>query len=359
VEAAKALRRYGAFQDVKRQLDDAIEAENALAADRARLETLEAEVADKRRALEALRAPEPEVVRRVTALHQTLATATAAAGAGLRVDIERLQPVEVQTQADGEAPRPHAADRAPIALTARGEAALRIGDVASIRLRSGSETAHRDLDRARDAWAAEGPSVLAAAGVDDVDALGALRREADGLRVALDAVERDRDALAQRVGEATASPLDVGALRDRVAAREIELGDVDRDAVAKAFESLGSDPEHAISTLLRRGEDAVSSARSAVTEADHAMTRLEADLRHAADAATDAARRRDAVRGEIDGDPAELAHRVEASLEQARNRRTAIAERIASLAASADEPIQRAQAAMETGQHIGKLVLIP
>ncbi len=290
--ALRHLELFAAYRQAAAAADEVAKEDSAVALARAQ--------AAKRRADEAaLRAtlrpglPTAEAIAALRELQTERRTAEARLGGGITVTVRPKQPITITGDADGVA-MPARQGVASTMIAAARVLRLELGEVAALEITAGEESARQAAAALESRWREEGAPVLATHGVETLEALEALRREADDVARNADLLHReaigfDERALPKRTPAEAAA---VVARRDELAA---DLADLDRTTLGEQLASLG-DRWQATLTLQReqlgaRRDAAVAGLESARARAARAQDDLQRLNASASDLEREAARR--------------------------------------------------------------------
>ena len=290
--ALRHLELFAAYRHASLAADEVAKDDAAVALARAQ--------AAKRRADEAaLRAtlrselPTAAAIAALRELYTERRTAEARLGGGITVTVRPKQPITITGEADGVA----VAARKGVASTVIAAAKvlrLELGEIADLEITAGEESARQAATALEARWREEGAPVLAAHGAETLEALEALRREADD--VVRDAERLHREAIGfeerARPQRTPAEAAAIVARRDELAA---DLADLDRAALGEQLTRLG-DRWQATLTLQReqlgaRRDAAVAGLESARARAARAQDDLQRLTATADDLEREAARR--------------------------------------------------------------------
>lgn len=273
------LQLHGGLRDARRALDTAQKAAEAADRERTRAEALRREAAELRAGIRA-DLPASPAIEELRGLHEQLGRAEAGLSA-VSVSIRPARPLAVRVTRDGTAGAVQTLD-APTALSAGHALVLEIADVGHIEVVGGDEAARSAAAALRARWASDGAPVLQAHHVETVLQLAELRRDSD--RLISEAAARERDAERAEERARHQAPGELEALAARVAELEAELGTAELDALAAAFERLGTGWSQALklrTTTLATAREALTrdleTRRTAVMRGDARLEALAVD----------------------------------------------------------------------------------
>ena len=263
------LELFAAYRQASAAADDGAKDDAAVALARAQA----AKRRDDATALRATRrsgVPRAEEIAVLRALHADLRTAEARLGGGVTVTVRPRQPLAITAAADGVAVQPRTGSAATV-FAATKMLKLEFGEIAELEITAGEEGARQAATALEQRWRLEGATVLAAHGVDTLEALEALRRETDEVdreaeRLHLEAVSLDERAKPQRPPAEAAA---VVARRDELAA---ELADRDLTALGEQFARLG---DRWPTTLKLQRDQLGASRHAAVVALESARARAD------------------------------------------------------------------------------------
>ncbi|MCX5745007.1 MAG: metallophosphoesterase, partial [Proteobacteria bacterium] len=222
--------------------------------------------------------PTTAAIAALRRLRDELRIAEAKVEVGLAVVVRPRRPLAIRSRVDGgqEVTSPSLAE--PRAFTAKRAATIAIDDLVEIEISAGDEAARANVAALRARWEAEGTHVLQAHGAETVEALEAVRAQADADGRVADALGKDAAAAEQHAAQLAGLATDAGELRAQLASVEQELVATDRQALEESFARLGSGWHVAIKTSLAAIERRRRPAAEAVDVARATLARLDAQL---------------------------------------------------------------------------------
>jgi hypothetical protein len=338
-------REFRAREDVQRAaaLSGRLEAE-----DRAR-ETLAASRA-------ALIVPAPAAMTAMRRLDNALAAARGALSVGLLATVTPLRPIGVRVRKDGTTANEGTLD-AVLEVEANAELDVVVDDLIAVRVCGGRREAQTAFEALEAQWTREVVPHLAAANVDDLDALAGRMDEAQALDAAITARDAELDSLrAQRQAVGDVEHALAEAAGQAKACRNA-LGAVPLETLEADLAALGSDPAAAIGAQKSRVVAEIDAARRAGATAATAHALADERRQTAAAALAAASRERDAALNALSGDVAALLTSSRAALadaarelQETESALESLEQSIAAEKARIEEAVGRARAAVETAQ---------
>lgn len=279
IAAGRQLAIYGALVQARAAVVTATSAAAAAG-------TLRAQAAHLREEAAALRAtlrrglPSAADVASLRALRDEVRIAEARLGGGLSITVRPHRAIAMRTTRDGAAD-PSVTTDGVFTASANRVLALQIDDLVDVEVTAGEASARLAASELRARWERDGATTLRDLGVETVEALDALCRQAEATLRAADDQHRDAEqADLQAARQAVAG--DPTALAARVTELEAELGGADLAALAhsfaSSFERLGDAWQ---ATLKQRTADTERNRHARASQRDRhraELTRLETQL---------------------------------------------------------------------------------
>jgi len=272
--ALARLERYGRLRQARAAVIAAERAAATAGAERAKAARLREEAAALRAKARTDLPPasEIEAFRR---LGEDLRVAEARLGGGLTVLLRPTRGLTVRAHRDGAPDGPQRIDE-PTTLAAERSLTLAIEDLIEIEVTAGEEAARNEDAALRDQWHRKVAVALDRLGIETVEELGTLRREADHLVRQAEASERDAAQFEERAAQY--APVDTAPLCEQIAGLEADLRMGAQDELEAELAALGdrwqaSLHERAADLSLRRDD----AQRGLDQERGH-LTRAETQL---------------------------------------------------------------------------------
>lgn len=319
----------------------------ALARDDAEASSLAAQSRLRREAAERERsslAPLPDralldALRGLEARKQ-LAEHQAAVGFAVRLAVESDQRITIAS--DGGDAHPLAGARE---LAAERELTIAIDGLGTIAIAAGSAALRRELDEARARWQSDAVPVLAQHGLVDTNALAERIAAREQKLAELEHELREATALAKQA-ERIAVPTDkLAAAQARSAQAEAALAGADRDALARAAQSLD-----AAAVAKARGELQLDALASAQQRESTELAVERANAEHARADATATRARADAAMVGLSGDLGALRAELDDEIAGCAAELSSIARELAGARASAEQAVAQARTDLDAAR---------
>ncbi len=217
--------------------------------------------------------PAAEAIAALRDLREKRRTADARLGGGISVTVRPKQPIALTAIADGLAV-PAVSAGEPVVLSANQVLLIGLGDLVDLEVTAGEEGARKAAAALRERWNREGSRMLADHGVDTVEQLEALRRDADTTLRAAEQCQRDAAHEETRASHVpvTGDPAEEFA---RLAELEAELGDANHDELATRFTRLGDRWQSALKRQVEENTVARSALLAELDQLRGQLTRLQ------------------------------------------------------------------------------------
>lgn len=339
------LERALEVRNVEKQVASAqadVERESALQAELTKKTEAHSGLAERRAAIVVSSVSSLPVLRK---LERDLASTRGALDVGLVMTVIPTAIVNLRVRRDGVAEQPEVVAK-PLEIEASSEVEVDIGDLATVRVRGGRREAQERVSALQGRWDAEVLPHLAAAGVDDLEALEAKMAEARELDSQIQALDGEVGSLRRQIADLSGAAEVLGEAAARLAACRQELGGVTPESLAGELDALGPDPGTALRAHRQQVSREAEVARTAAREAATAQALAEDRARNLKASLDGALAARDAALAEFPSGAAAAAEAAEEALRVAQDEQEGIATELASLQQRIDKRKERLDSAL-------------
>lgn len=263
-------------------------------------------------------------------LERDLASARGALDVGLVMTVIPNAIVSLRVRKDGVAADPGVVAK-PLEIEANTEVEVDIADVATVRVRGGRREAQEKVQTLESRWEGEVVPHLAAASVEDLEALEAKMAESRELDSRMQSLDGDLDSLRRQIMALAGAAEALRAATARAAACRLELGDVTPEMLSADLDALGPDPGTALRARRQQASRETETARVAAQKAGTAQALAEERARSLEASLKGAVATRDAALAEFPSGAAAAAQDAEVALRVAQEDQEKITTELASL----------------------------
>jgi hypothetical protein len=263
----------------ERQAAEAQAAVDNEAALSARLEVTSAERTASAAKRAAIAVPLPGALVPMRRLSTDLATARGALDVGFVVTVSPNRRLDLQVRKDGKKVETKSTAK-PLEFEANAEVEVAIGDVATVRVRGGRREAQQKAQNLENRWEQEVTPHLIAAGVTDLDGLGAKIAEAQELDGGIKTKDAELESLRAQIAALSGSAAALRESSGRAAACRASLGGVGLDVLAPEIKALGADATAGLRRRRQQLSKEAEAARTVASQAANARTLVDERTRH-------------------------------------------------------------------------------
>lgn len=306
----------------------------------------------------AIIAPDAAQLGPMRRLATELGTARGVLNVGLLVTVTPTRPpLQIRVGRDGVAGGQEVIAQ-PLDAEAATELEVQVGDVATVHVRGGRRDARENARMLEDRWAQEVAPHLAAAGVEDLEALDAKVVEALDLDAKITSSRRDTDTLRERLAPLEGAAAAREAAMTRLGEARAALVGVDLRTLAADLDALGNDPAAALRARRQRASDDVEAARATANQAATARALADDRVRTSRERFDAAATARDAAIARFPSGLATVAEAAQVAFRAANTELQTVTADLASLQGTIDARSRRLENAVSSARDAAARVRI-